>query len=486
MSTAVAQPLPEPMPATPQGAAPPTPWLAQVMLDTVGRTGARLGLAWIGLVGFLAVFAPLLANSHPYILKTNDPMMVREFGAVSSPLLRYLTGTDVTLMITAVASIILYFIRSLRGRDKFFLVGLVLLWIVILANWRSILDFYREFAQGGREGYAKAPGWWRVIGMSFLLIASPALIGMIIGLAKIRRRALNICLIVLAVWTVVLAIFPVNPPQLATYEQYREAQAAGRVQFVLWAPIPYSPSDRLRDQFDVDRPHPWRPSGSHLLGTESFGADILSRMMHACRIAMAIGFIATGIAVIVGAVVGGLMGYFVGWVDLIGMRVVEIFNSVPTIYLLLAFVAVFERNLYLMMVIIGLTTWPSDARFVRAEFLRLRNQDFVYAARAAGLPLRSILFRHILPNAMAPLLVSASFGIAAAILYESTLSFLGLGLIDEPSWGQMLNQATGAAGNFYWWLAVFPGAAIFLTVFAYNLIGEAVRDALDPKLKGIA
>jgi peptide/nickel transport system permease protein len=200
---------------------------------------------------------------------------------------------------------------------------------------------------------------------------------------------------------------------------------------------------------------------------------------------MSIGFIATGIAIVVGALVGGLMGFFVGKVDLIGMRLVEIFSSVPTLYLLLAFVAVFDRNLYIMMAIIGLTTWPGDARFVRAEFLRLRNQDFVQAARAAGLPLRSILFRHMLPNAMAPLLVSASFGIALAILYESTLSFLGLGLVDEPSWGKMLSQATGEAGTFYWWLAVFPGGAIFLTVFAYNLIGEAVRDALDPKLKGI-
>jgi peptide/nickel transport system permease protein len=177
------------------------------------------------------------------------------------------------------------------------------------------------------------------------------------------------------------------------------------------------------------------------------------------------------------------MGFFVGYLDLIGMRLVEIFGSVPTLYLLLAFVAFFPRNLYLMMVIIGFTGWVDNARFVRAEFLRLRNQDFVHAARAAGLPLRSILFRHMLPNAMAPLLVSASFGIAQAILIEATLSYLGLGLVDDPSWGQLLNQAVSEAGVFSWWLATFPGLAIFLTVFSYNLIGEAVRDALDPKLK---
>jgi peptide/nickel transport system permease protein len=137
-------------------------------------------------------------------------------------------------------------------------------------------------------------------------------------------------------------------------------------------------------------------------------------------------------------------------------------------------------------VIIGLTSWSGYARFVRAEFLRLRNQDFVHAAVASGLPLWSVLFRHMLPNGLAPVLVSASFGVASAILSESVLSFLGLGLVDEPSWGDLLSQATGQGGAFTWWLAIFPGAAIFLTVFSYNLIGEALRDALDPKLRGSA
>lgn len=220
------------------------------------------------------------------------------------------------------------------------------------------------------------------------------------------------------------------------------------------------------------------------MGTEVNGADILSNMIHACRIAMSIGFISTGIAVTIGIIVGGLMGYFAGIVDLLGMRLVEIFGAIPTIYLLLTFVAYYDRNLYLIMGIIGLTGWVGDARFIRAEFLKLRKQDFVQAAIASGLPLRSVLFRHLLPNAVAPLLVSASFGIAAAILAESTLSFLGLGLVDEPSWGRLLNMARGAGGGFHYWLALFPGLAIFLTVLAYNLVGEAFRDALDPKLRG--
>jgi peptide/nickel transport system permease protein len=139
----------------------------------------------------------------------------------------------------------------------------------------------------------------------------------------------------------------------------------------------------------------------------------------------------------------------------------------------------------MLMVIIGVTSWSGYARYGRAELLRLRQQDFVQAAVAAGLPLRSILFRHMLPNGVAPLLVAASFGVASAILAEATLSFLGLGLVDDPSWGQMLNQAVRAS-TFNWWLAVFPGGAIFLTVFAYHLIGESLRDALDPYLKRAA
>ncbi len=206
-------------------------------------------------------------------------------------------------------------------------------------------------------------------------------------------------------------------------------------------------------------------------------------MIYACRIALAIGIVATSISLVIGIVVGGLMGYFVGRVDILGMRFIEIFEAIPTLFLLITFVTFYGRNLYIMMAIIGLTGWTGSARYIRAEFLRLRQQDFVQATIAAGLPLRSILFRHLLPNGVSPLLVSASFGIASAILYESVLSFLGIGLIDEPSWGQMLNQALGVGGYFVWWIALYPGLAIFLTVFSYNLLGESLRDALDPKLR---
>ena len=274
-----------------------------------------------------------------------------------------------------------------------------------------------------------------------------------------------------------------DPPVLTVYEQYREAVRAGEIEWAIHAPVPYSPKDYQRDAGDtgLEAPLAATVERTHWFGTDENGGDVLSRMIHASRIALGIGLVATGIAMLIGIVVGGLMGWFSGAVDLVGMRLVEIFEAVPTLFLLLTFVAFFGRSLYLMMVIIGLTGWTGYARFVRAEFLRLREQDYVQAAVACGLPLRSILFRHMLPNGVAPILVAASFGIASAILAEAMLSFLGLGLVDDPSWGQMLNQAVRSS-TFNWWMAVFPGGAIFLTVFAYNLIGEALRDAIDPYL----
>lgn len=316
-------------------------------------------------------------------------------------------------------------------------------------------------------------------------VAIPVIALLIIGALIARRWAsqrwawgvcLGLCVVAAAgAWGLV------SPPELTIYERYRVMLAEGEAVSATYTLIPYSPSDRFRDMPERTLDLPLRPSATHLMGTDRAGADLLSRMIHASRVALAVGFIATGIALVVGVIFGGLMGYFVGIVDLLGMRLVEIFSAIPVFFLLLTFVAFFPRNLYIMMVIIGLTGWVGYARFVRAEFFKLRAMDFVQAARACGLPLWSVLFRHMLPNAIAPVLVAASFGVPSAILYEATLSFLGLGLVDEPSWGQMLSQATSGGGGFYWWIAAFPGLAIFLTVFGFNLFGEALRDVVDPK-----
>jgi len=312
------------------------------------------------------------------------------------------------------------------------------------------------------------------------------LTGAILVPVPMGARGKLVIFVITLVLTSILSHLMISPPQLTIYEQYREQQAQGRYQWVIHAPIPYSPQDYLRDKGDTGLEPPLdNPARRHWFGTEENGADVLSRMIHASRIALGIGFVATGIGLVLGVIIGGLMGFFSGKVDIFGMRLVEIFEAIPTLFLLLTFVAFFGRSLYIMMVIIGITGWTGYARYIRAEFLRLRQQDFVQAAIACGLPLYSILFRHMLPNGIAPILVAASFGVASAILAEATLSFLGLGLVGEPSWGQMLNQAVQSS-SFNWWMAAFPGGAIFLTVFAYNLIGEALRDSIDPYLQQAA
>ncbi|MFO7954598.1 ABC transporter permease [Thioalkalivibrio sp.] len=361
--------------------------------------------------------------------------------------------------------------------------------------WIALLTLVAIFAPVLATSYPlllqTADGAWSMPFLRYLTAADVTLFGMLV-LALVFWRLPGRPWRRLGLWAVLGAVLAVvawqtvSPPSLVIHEQYREAERMGEYQTVIRAPIPYSPRDYLRDYADTGLEAPREsPERVHWFGTDDTGADVLSRMIHASRIALSIGFIATGIALGIGVILGGLMGYFSGIVDMIGMRLVEIFEAIPTLFLLLTFVAFFGRSLYLMMLIIGLTSWSGYARYVRAEFLRLRQQDFVQGAIASGLSLPSILFRHMLPNGIAPILVAASFGVASAILAEATLSFLGLGLVDDPSWGQMLNQAVQSS-TFNWWMAAFPGGAIFLTVFAYNLIGEALRDAVDPHARSAA
>lgn len=231
----------------------------------------------------------------------------------------------------------------------------------------------------------------------------------------------------------------------------------------------------------------------NFMGTDKSGSDVAARIVQATRVALSIGFVSTSIALLIGITAGALMGYFGGIVDIIGMRIIEIFMAIPRLFLLLTVIAFIppewnEYMLYAMMAVIGMFSWMSSARFIRAEFFRLRDQDFIQSAKACGLPLRSVLFKHMLPNGVTPVLVDASFAVAAAIFIETGLSFLGFGIKPpEPSWGQMLADAVDpTTGVFYWWLAIFPGVMIFITVFAFNLIGDAMRDAIDPKLKKAA
>jgi len=227
------------------------------------------------------------------------------------------------------------------------------------------------------------------------------------------------------------------------------------------------------------------PSSIHWLGTDEYGRDVLSRMLYGGRVSLSVGFVAVGISLVIGVFLGAIAGYFGGWVDQLIMRTVDIVLCIPTLFLILMLIVFLGPNLFNIMVIIGLTSWTELSRLVRAEFLSLRQRDYISAARAIGVPDLRIIFRHILPNALAPVFVSATFGVAGAILLESGLSFLGLGVQPPvPSWGNILTAGKDYITHACWWLTLSPGISIFLTVLGYNLLGDGLRDILDPRLSG--
>jgi peptide/nickel transport system permease protein len=226
------------------------------------------------------------------------------------------------------------------------------------------------------------------------------------------------------------------------------------------------------------------PTAKHLLGTDDLGRDVFSRMVYGAGISLKVGFVAVGIAVFIGIILGAVSGYYGGWIDVIVMRLVDIMLCFPSFFLILSVIAFLEPSIFNIMAVIGLTSWMGITRLVRAEFLSLKERDFVLAERAIGAGAPRIIFMHILPNALAPVLVSATLGIASAVLTESALSFLGIGVQPPtPSCGNMLTQGKEVLG-VAWWMSVFPGIAILLTVLGYNLLGEGIRDAIDPRLKG--
>lgn len=261
------------------------------------------------------------------------------------------------------------------------------------------------------------------------------------------------------------------------------------------------------DPYEIDRTQILEPpSAKHLFGTDDLGRDVLSRMVYGSKISLSVGFVAVGLATVIGLVIGALSGYYGGWVDWVVMRFVDIMLSIPSFFLILAVIAFVDPNLWYevlprsvsgvledifmdpnimnIMIVIGLTSWMGVARLVRAEFLSLKEREFVLAARALGAGDARIIFSHIMINSLAPVFVSAVLGVAAAILVESALSFLGLGVQPPtPSWGNILTLGKDNI-EIAWWLSVFPGLAILVTVLGYNLVGEGMRDALDPRLWG--
>jgi peptide/nickel transport system permease protein len=225
------------------------------------------------------------------------------------------------------------------------------------------------------------------------------------------------------------------------------------------------------------------PSLDHVMGTDKFGRDVLTRVLYGARISLSIGFLAVAISITLGTAIGAASGFFAGAVDNVLMRLVDVLISFPRLVLLIVVIALFQPSIPLVILVLGLTLWPSSARIVRGEVLSLREREFVQAARALGLSSPRIILRHIIPNVLGPVIVAATLGLGNIILIEAGLSFLGFSVpLPTPTWGNMIND-----GREYlveaWWVATFPGLAIVLTVVAFNLIGDGLRDALDPRLR---
>jgi peptide/nickel transport system permease protein len=457
----------------------------------IRRPAAIFALAWLALVAFFAMISPLIASGHPLVWR--DRSTTPE--SVSFPLWNHLSAADILLPIGALGGTILLLLplrwpRSERALALFAIAlqaGLTILassgTALVLANIRIT----------GDDGISRRLVYPPLLASSLVALA----VGLFaLALPLITRRAARAIVVVVVALASAAACHHSWTTPLVDFDRYALAEAAGTGHGT-YTLIPWSPTQGRTDLYlqppgttlaqaqpdDAQHPFASRP---FRLGTDPLGRDVLSQLLHACRLSISIGLVSTGIAVAIGVTLGAIMGYFGGWIEILLFRVVEVFMAIPVLFLLIVAVGVLPgdlRSTYVLMAVIGCVSWTGAARFTRAEFLRLRDQDFVQAARAAGLPLRSILFRHMLPNGVTPVLVDASFAIAAAILAEATLSYLGLGPPDQPSWGKLLASATGTVGDFIWWLAVFPGVAIFLTVLSYNLLGEALRDAIDPKLR---
>lgn len=276
-------------------------------------------------------------------------------------------------------------------------------------------------------------------------------------------------------------LFPQKKPfNLVTFS-FRKRMKEQRGDWAIRTPIPWGPLKTSRAKL---REPAWGDPDGHYLGTDDIGRDLLARMIHGARVSMMVGFLAVGISTCIGILMGSLAGYFGGWVDVLISRIIEIVMCFPVLFLILTILAIVTTpSIWIVMIVLGVVMWTGPARYVRGEFIRLRDSEYAIAARALGAGPIRLIFRHVLPNALAPLFVTVSFGIASAILLEAGLSYLGVGVQPPtPSWGNILYEGFGnilTTSHMIW----PPSVAIFLGVLSYNLVGDALRDAIDPRLR---
>ena len=359
-------------------------------------------------------------------------------------------------------------------RDSFAVTGLsIIIALFILAALAPFLanDHALLRVADGRVTFpvflSLEPIEWR-----FILYVPLAMAAYLFRKTLFRNAKLGALICLALVIVIEIALFFTHPFNDTTNDRDRPAS------FKIMPPIVYSAIETTPDQLVP-------PSWKHLCGTDSTGRDIAARMLHGARTSLSIGFISQSIALTVGITLGGLAGYYRRWVDIAVCRFIEVMECFPTLLLVLVVIGLWEsqNNMFIIMLVIGLTGWTGCARLVRGEFLRLGGQPFAQAAQALGAGDLRIFVRHLLPNSLGPILVTATFGVASAILIESSLSFLGFGMqAPTPSWGDLLSEARKYI-DFAWWLAFFPGLAILITIMSYNFVGEGLRDAVDPRLR---
>ena len=260
-------------------------------------------------------------------------------------------------------------------------------------------------------------------------------------------------------------------------QDWKDVAESDEMGFAIWPPVEWHPN-----QFDPTSLKQ-APSDAHWLGTDDLGRDVLSRLIHGTVVAMLVGIIAMSLSSAIGITLGVIAGFFGGWVDITLSRITEVVMCFPSFFLIIAVIAFLEPSIINIMLVLGFVGWTGIFRLIRGEVLLVRNLDYIAAAKSMGMSETRIMFKHVLPNVVSPVLVAVPFGIAGAVLAETSLSFLGFGDPSVPSWGEIVYQGRTYVSQGMWHLTVYPGIAIFVTLTAFNLFGQGLRDAMDPKLR---